>query len=68
MIGIFLYSTFPFLRLEFIATIKSPSILAVESSLGRNPVKSEIASAIRKLGSVKVERRKTNATDYVICK
>ena len=42
MIGIFLYSTFPFLRLEFIATIKLPSILAVQSSLGRNPVNSEI--------------------------
>ena len=53
MIGIFLYSTFPFLRLEFIAMIKSPSILAVESSFGRRPVNSAIATAMRKSGSIK---------------
>ena len=57
MMGIFLYSTFPFLRLELIAIIKSPSILAVESSLGRNPVNNAIAVAMRKLGSFKRAKR-----------
>ena len=53
MIGSFLYSTFPFLRLELIATIKSPSIFAVESSLGRSPVNNAIAQAMRKFDLVK---------------
>lgn len=60
--GIFLYSTFPFLRLELIAMINSPSIFAVGSSLGRKSVNNAIAVATRKLGSTNRAKRRVSSS------